>query len=223
MWIALLELETPFTHEIIDLSDKPSEFLRLSGAAGNGAKVPLLEMGEQVVGESLDIVRLLGKDTSLLPAQGESHIEPVIELWVGQVEPAYYALLRASSEPEAQRLRLPLLQALSDLENRLLMRQGFGGPDDTATFGPFLCDDFSLAEVVAAPWVERMLQMMPLWRAVDFPYLLQQNGLERTRTWMQAIAARPSVTASSAGADEMERASRRYYVKHVSPGAPGVL
>lgn len=223
MWIALLELETPFTHEIIDLSDKPSEFLRLSEVAGNAAKVPLLEMGEQVVGESLDIVRLLGKDTPLLPAaQADYHIEPFIDLWVGQVEKAYYDLLRASSEPDAQRLRFPLLQALSEVENRLVVRQGFG-PDDSATYGPFLCDDFSLAEVVAAPWVERMLEMLPHWRGLDLPLLLQQNGLERTRKWMLAIAARPSVTESSAGVEEMARASRRYFVEHVSPGAPGVL
>ena len=52
VWIALLELETPFTHEIIDLSDKPSEFLRLSEVASGGrgtSTVPLLEMGEDVV------------------------------------------------------------------------------------------------------------------------------------------------------------------------------
>jgi len=64
VWIALLELETPFTHEIIDLADKPSEFLRLSELASGGkgkSTVPLLEMGEDVVSESLDIVRLLGK------------------------------------------------------------------------------------------------------------------------------------------------------------------
>ena len=39
------------------------------------AQVPLLEIGDQVVCESLDIVRLLGKDTRLLPPQGDGHIE----------------------------------------------------------------------------------------------------------------------------------------------------
>ena len=85
MWITLLELETPFTHELIDLSSKPDEFLALSEKAGGTAKVPLLEVGESVVSESLDIVRLLGKDSRLLPAQGVGHIEPFIDAWVGQV------------------------------------------------------------------------------------------------------------------------------------------
>ena len=58
--------------------------------------------------------------------------------------PAYYELLRAPSEQQAQARRYPLLQALSELENLLLTRQGFG--DDEAE-SPFLCDEFSLAEV----------------------------------------------------------------------------
>ena len=227
MWIALLEMETPFTHEIIDLSDKPEEFLRLYEVARPGAvtaQVPLLEIGDQVVCESLDIVRLLGKDTRLLPPQGDGHIEPFIEHWVGQVEPAYYDLLRAPDEQQAQARRYPLLQAFSELENKLLLRQGFNpttGADDSES--PFLCDDFSLAEVVAAPWVDRMLSMLPHWRALELLPFMQQCGLDRSVRWMKAVAARPSVTQSSAGAEEMARASGRYYVEHVSPGAPGVL
>ena len=67
-----------------------------------------------------------------------------LTLWVGQVVPAYYELLRAPSEQQAQARRYPLLQALSELENLFLTRQGFG--DDQAE-SPFLCDEFSLAEV----------------------------------------------------------------------------
>jgi len=195
--------------------------LRLHEVASGGnatAKVPLLEIGEQVVCESLVVCKLLAKDTPLMPAQGDGHIEPFIDLWVGQVEKAYYDLLKAPSEPDAQRLRYPLLQALSEVENRLLMRQGIDGDA-----GPFLCDEFSLAEVVAAPWAERMLEMLPHFRALDLPLLLQQMALDRTRRWLLAVAARPSVAQSSAGAEEMARAARRYYVEYASPGAPGAL
>jgi len=48
-------------------------------------------------------------------------------------------------------------------------------------------------------------------------------GLDRTQRWLLAVAARPSVAQSSAGAEEMALAARKYYVEHVSPGAPGVL
>ena len=184
VWIALLELETPFTHQIIDLADKPSEFLRLSELA-SGSKdkstVPLLETGTgEVVSESLDIVRLLGKDTRLLPKQGDDHIEPFITHWVDQVVPAYYDLLRAPNEQQAQARQYSLLQALSELENLLLTRQGVGTAEEPFPSGPFLCDDFSLAEVVAAPWAERMLLMLPHWRAFELTRLIQSVGLDRT-------------------------------------------
>ena len=64
-----------------------------------------------------------------------------------QVVPAYYELLRAPNEQQAQARRYPLLQALSELENLLLTRQGVGTAEEPFPSGPFLCDDFSLAEV----------------------------------------------------------------------------
>lgn len=82
---------------------------------------------------------------------------------------------------------------------------------------------FSLAEVVAAPWAERILLMLPYWRAIDPLRLCEVNGLKLTGKWLQATAARRSVVATSAGGVEMARASRLYYVDYVSPGAPGTL
>ena len=68
-----------------------------------------------------------------------------------------------------------------------------------------------------------MLVMLPHWRAFELTGLVQSVGLDRTRSWLLAVAARPSVVQSSAGAEEMARASRKYYVEYVSPNAPGVL
>jgi len=82
---------------------------------------------------------------------------------------------------------------------------------------------FSLAEVVAAPWVERILLMLPHWRAIDACRLCESQGLLATRDWLVAVSQRPSVVETSAGEAEMARAARRYFVTHVSPGAPGVL
>ena len=64
-----------------------------------------------------------------------------------QVVPAYYDLLRAPNEQQAQARQYSLLQALSELENLLLTRQGVGTAEEPFPSGPFLCDDFSLAEV----------------------------------------------------------------------------
>jgi len=70
--------------------------------------------------------------------------------------------------------------------------------------------------------VERILLMLPYWRGVDVLALCRGHGLTRTAAWLQAVAARPSVRATSAGEAEMARASKRYYVTHASPQAPGV-
>jgi len=84
-----------------------------------------------------------------------------------------------------------------------------------------LGERFSLAEAVAAPWVERMLCMLPFWRGIDPLHLCESHGLQRTSAWMQCVAARPSVQLTSAGKAEMVRAARRYYVDYASPGTPG--
>jgi len=86
-----------------------------------------------------------------------------------------------------------------------------------------LGSQFSLAECVAAPWAERMILMLPYWRGLSVLDLCQQSGCPRTAAWLEAVAARPSVAATSAGEREMARAARQYYVTHVSPGAPGEL
>ena len=69
--------------------------------------------------------------------------------------------------------------------------------------------------------MERMLLMLPFWRGFDILRLCERNGLDKTARWIRAVASRPSVQTTSAGADEMARASRRYYVEYASPGTPG--
>ena len=63
--------------------------------------------------------------------------------------------------------------------------------------------------------------MLPHWRGFDPVRLCESQGLPRTASWMQAVAARESVQSTSAGEEEMVRASRRYYVSYASPGTPG--
>ena len=63
--------------------------------------------------------------------------------------------------------------------------------------------------------------MLPYWRGMDVLRMCEAQGLRRTAAWMRAVAARPSVQATSAGRAEMARAAKLYYVSHVSPGAEG--
>ena len=63
--------------------------------------------------------------------------------------------------------------------------------------------------------------MLPYWRNLDLVTLCERQGLRATATWLGAVAERPSVQQTSAGLDEMVRASKKYYVGYASPGAPG--
>uniref|UniRef100_A0A7R9ZG78 GST C-terminal domain-containing protein n=1 Tax=Pseudictyota dubia TaxID=2749911 RepID=A0A7R9ZG78_9STRA len=88
--------------------------------------------------------------------------------------------------------------------------------------GDFLLgDSFSLAECIAAPWVQRLFVTLPYFRSVDFrktvlPY-------KRTKKWMDAVRARSSVTVTKCPEDEIVAAARRYYVSYISPGSPGAM
>lgn len=118
-----------FTHELIDLSRKPAEFLELSRAAGAPrGQVPLLEIEGDVIVESEVIVRRIATSFStgvnLAPAGSSGqHVEAFIALWSGCVESAYYDVLRASSESKVGAATAGLLSALADVETALWARR----------------------------------------------------------------------------------------------------
>ena len=66
-----------------------------------------------------------------------------------------------------------------------------------------------------------MLCMLPFWRNLDIARLCEQQGLVRTRQWLEAVAARPSVVATAADEAEMARAAKLYYVSFASAGSRG--
>ena len=125
-----------------------------------------------------------------------------------------------ASSDQVQSATADLLDALGAVESALSEREdALNGSADSFLLG----STFSLAEAIAGPWVERMIRMLPHWRDTHILSLCEARGLQRTRRWLEAVAARPSVAETSAGKAEMVRASRLYYVDYVSPGAPGEL
>ena len=90
--------------------------------------------------------------------------------------------------------------------------------------GAFLCGEaFTLAECVAAPWVERMSAMLPLWRNIDFTALCERHERSlptKVAAWSDAVLERPPVQSRRARVrrrSRSARAARRYYVEDVSP------
>ena len=208
----------PFQHEIIDLKHKPADFLERSPTG----LVPLLELDDgSLVTESVPVARAiatrLDPRQQLLPRGAEPCVNGFVNLWTQKVEPAYYDVLRAGSEPQVEVATAAYAATLLRVEEKLCAAAN--GNSAPAAF--LLGGTFSLAEAVAAPWVERMLLMLPYWRGIDALALCREHGCVRTARWLQAVAARPSVQRSSAGEEEMVAAAKRYYVEYASPGTRG--
>jgi len=111
-----------FSHEIIDLSNKPPEFLQLYAKASGGAgaaKVPLLQTKESTIIESLDISRAVCRGSPLYPQESASTVDAFVALWCNEVEGAYYDVLRASSESQARFALAGYVASLAQLEDRL--------------------------------------------------------------------------------------------------------
>jgi glutathione S-transferase len=139
-----------------------------------------------------------------------ARVEAFLEKW-RDVETTYYDLLRAGSEPQAEEWRAVFVERLASIDALLASRSPF-----------LLRDDFSYAECVAAPWVQRFSVTLPYFRGIDFEgdVLGTFDALPR---WMRAVRDRESCKASLCPEAGMLAAARRYYVSYLSPGATGRL
>jgi glutathione S-transferase len=210
-----------FEHRLIDLSDKPNDFLEkyrlAAGSPVASGMVPLLEHQEQLVIES-DVVakyvaQNVGEKDDMYPATTNPEacqaIDQFLSTWYPVVD-KYYDLLCAGSVQSAKKRQEIFADSLSVLESQLL--------DD----GFLLGDTFSLAECICAPWVQRFFVTLPYFRGIDFQEQILSLYPNVAR-WMAAVSSRPSVLESKCDEEEMLNAARRYYVSFVSPDAPGRL
>lgn len=184
VWIALEELGVPFVRTPIDLRSKPEWFLRDVNPSG---KVPALRDASDgtVHTESLAINEYLadrysrGGATGLLPtdASMRAQVAGWNEHLDGTLSVAFFTALMAKADDSAPKLAA-LNRALAHYEDNLV--------------GPYLCGEhFTLADIAAIPFFERLALTLPHFREHDalapFP---------RTREWMATVTARPSVAAT---------------------------
>ena len=135
-------------------------------------------------------------------------IERFLARWA-DVETTYYDLLRASSDAQVE-------------ERRALFVDRLAAVDELLDRAPFLLgDDFSFAECVAAPWVQRFFVTLPYFRGIDFDDVLR--AFDALPGWMCAVRDRASCRESICPEGEMLDAAKRYYVSYLSPGATGRL
>jgi len=218
----LLEKNIDFEHKIIDLKDKPTEFVakykEASGGYGSGL-VPLLEHDDILVIESDIVAKYVAQNIEgidgvggkLYPESEEDveQIQTFMKRWQ-HVTDTYYDLLTASSEKEVVKRKKEFIKSLAGIDNLLKARSG--------EF--ILGEPFSYAECISAPWIQRFYVTLPYFRGINF----EDDILSRfdyMSSWMKAVCNRPSCVDSICPESEMIAACKRYYVSFLSPGAMG--
>ena len=82
--------------------------------------MPLLELDDgTLVTESTPIVRRIFTEAQMLAPSDAPAVDAFVSAWTSEVEPAYYDVLRAGSEPQARFAMVGLLEALARVEERL--------------------------------------------------------------------------------------------------------
>ena len=176
--------------------------------------VPLLEHGQELVIESTVVARYIAEyvgGLELYPRTAEDleRIERFLARWA-DVETTYYDLLRASSDAQVEERRALFVDRLAAVDELLGARAPF-----------LLGEDFSFAECIAGPWVQRFFVTLPYFRGIDFDEVLR--AFDALPGWMRAVRDRASCRESICPEGEMINAAKRYYVSYLSPGATGRL
>jgi glutathione S-transferase len=139
-------------------------------------------------------------------------IDRFLHIW-DSVTKTYYNYLTASGEWSTRTARTAFSSSLKDLEPILSEQDG----------DFVLGNTFSVAECIAAPWVQRFYVVLPYFRGVQIIEEIVPKECEEVAKWMEVVRKRPSVQVTACADDEMFRAARKYYVSYVSSGAPGTL
>jgi glutathione S-transferase len=208
--VALRETLTPHETEMVDLMNKPDNFTALYEAACADekarAKVPILEVGDNgpILVESLVICEYL-YDSIAGNNAGEKALTAVqkasARLFTTLCAPKLSFIKILTSEPgseEESKAVQDLRAGLRDI-NAYLERHG----DPTGPF--FFGDSFSvLAEAVLAPFVQRLVAVLPGLRPEFDPLaMMEEDGLTRLATWTKAICERESCIDTIAPKSEL--------------------
>ena len=183
--IVLAEKSVPFERRDIDLANKPAWFVAISPLG----KVPLLQVGKDVLFESAVIVEYLDEtlgpklhpEDALVRARHRAWMEfgssILADIWTVETTPD-----QAAFDAKVQTLREKFVR----LEGELGTGPWFAG------------EAFSLVDAVFAP-VFRYFDVFD--RFVDLGVF---TGLPKVQAWRQALATRPSVRGAVAADYEVK-------------------
>eukprot|EP00977_Amphora_coffeiformis_P022569 scaffold11046_cov183-Amphora_coffeaeformis.AAC.21 len=211
-WIALEECGVEYEKVMVDLQNKPQEFLDLYALAnplpGARAKVPLLEVVVEdekpvYLTESLVLTEYIaeehGRDKLLPPkATDRATMRLFTELCGSSF--SYVPILRAGEGDENESAVQAYKEGLVKVDAFLKHYQS----------DPFVCgNQFSLAECNTAPFIQRACAILPAMAKVDTLAICDELGLAHLQRWIQAVLARPSVVDTGVSPDEMVQKARQ--------------
>jgi len=162
--------------------------------------VPILEHldGTPPLTESLVITEYL-EDRWPKMSEHTAQQRAAVRLFVERFNSAmsYVALLRADEGSEAEtEAREALVAGMKSTDAFLLQYAD--------AKGPFFLPDFAMAEEACAPFALRFWHVLPAMRPQHSPIaLLDEHKLDRLKAWLEAVVARPSVTATAMSPEEM--------------------
>ena len=176
--LTLLDKKVDFDIEYIDLDNPPQWFLDISPLG----KVPVLQIGDQVLFESSVIIEYLDEvyGESLHPsdpfkkAQNRSWMEFGNECMMNS-----FNLMVAKDEDSFNQLRSALLNKLNQLENQLSGQPFFNG------------EKASLVDHSYTPFFQRLTYLNEVT-----PGLLDENSTPKVVKWAHNLLAQPIVEKS---------------------------
>lgn len=182
------------------------------GGRGTSAKVPLLEYGDDLVVESIDVAKFIsrnvGDSTEMYPAEKAELLDQFIDAFDGTIQD-YYSFLMAMSETEVEAAKGPFGESLDSLGEFL------------SDNGPYvLGDTFSVAECFAAPWVHRFSIVLPHFRSTTVDELVSSPKVQQ---WLDTVLERPSVQDTNGPTDYVLSSTQGYFVSYLTPGSPSAI
>lgn len=217
-WIALVEKELPFNHRIVDLANKPEDFVQLYAEINPDpearAKVPILidSDGSRVIESNIVAEYLEDKypaaGTRLLPEDPveRAKVRMFMQTFADLVGPSVFGLLRADTTEALEQGKAKFVTALQVLDKFLRQHGSESG-------GSFLLGArYSMAEVCSTPFVRRALVVLPVLRDFDAMEVCREQGLGRLQRWMQASIERPSATSTGPDDASMVDSMKKFLV-----------
>jgi glutathione S-transferase len=198
-WIASIEKKIDVDLQFVDLYNKSKEFCdlysQISPDISAPAKIPIFEDadGFKLI-ESAVIVQYLDEKfpnsgSSLIPqlASEKAVCRLFIDLYEKTMSPLNLAMVKASGDSlEIEKIKQTLPLALKTMNRYLEINQ---------KSGPFILSDrFSFAEVMVAPFIQRLLPLAASFCSINLIEECEKAGCSHLIKWIEAVLARESVS-----------------------------